>query len=140
MMKIEAFVLCDAATEYMGKLNILGTFDTIHARQIPAVHALCALAIRLRFERIERGEHKIRVNLVNEDGQTIVPPLDATVQVMFPDELPSYALNLVLNLQGMRFQKYGEYSVDLAIDGRHEASLPLFVRAVPTPPHARPHE
>lgn len=130
-MKVEMFVLCDAATEHMGKLNILGTFDTIHARQAPATHPLCAVAIRLRFERSERGDHRIRVNVIDADGQLVVPPLEANVQVRFPDEMPSFALNLILNLQGVRFARFGEYSIDLMADGRPTSSLPLFVRQLP---------
>ena len=33
-MTIQVAVLCDAATEYNGKLNLLGTFDTIYAPAI----------------------------------------------------------------------------------------------------------
>lgn len=132
-MKVEMFVLCDAATEYMGKMNLLGTFDSIHARQVPATHPLCAVAMRLRFERHERGDHRIRVNLVDADGQLVVPSLDANLQVRFPDEAPSYAVNLILNLQGIRFVRYGEYSIDLIADGQPAGSLPLFVRQMPMP-------
>ena len=31
-------------------------------------------------------------------------------------------------IQGLKFDKGGEYSIDLAIDGQHKASLPLFVK------------
>ena len=37
-MNIQVAVLCDAATEENGKLNLLGAFDTIIAQQIPATH------------------------------------------------------------------------------------------------------
>jgi hypothetical protein len=132
-MKVEMFVLCDAATEYAGKMNILGTFDSIHARQMPAAHPHCAVAMRLRFERSERGDHRMRVNLVDADGQLVIPPLEAGLQVRFPDEAPSFALNLILNLQGLRFNRFGEYSIDLIADGQPVASLPLFVRQMAGP-------
>ncbi|MDO8142424.1 MAG: hypothetical protein Q6358_13070, partial [Candidatus Brocadiales bacterium] len=67
-MNIEVMALCDAATEAQGKLNILGTFDTIFAQKLPAVSSQCAIAFRVRFNQIEKGEHKIKLNLVNEDG------------------------------------------------------------------------
>ena len=34
-MNIEAFLLCDAATDQQGKLNILGAFDNLYAKKIP---------------------------------------------------------------------------------------------------------
>jgi hypothetical protein len=45
------------------------------------------------------------------------------------------ATNMILNLQGLKFPGFGEYSIDLAIDGRHEASLPLYVRKIPDQPN-----
>ena len=129
-MNIQAFLLCDAATDTMGRMNILGSFDTIRARQAPVVHPQCALAARIRFERIERGEHQLRVSIADEDGQSVVPSLDTKLNVNFPDQYASYAYNIVLNLQRMKFERTGEYTIDLALDGRQESSLPLYVREV----------
>lgn len=126
-MNIEVFALCDAATNDTGKLNMLGAFDSIGARQLPSVHPHCAIALRVRFDSIERGEHKIAVNFVDLDGKNIIPPMNGTINVNFPHEQRSGSTNLVLNIQGLKLEKYGEYSIDLAIDGRREGSLPLFV-------------
>ncbi len=131
-MKAELFVLCDAATDYQGKLNILGTFDAIWSKQIPAVHPFCSVALRLRFLKIEEGEHKIKISIVNEDGAAVMKPVEANVNIHFRHaQFASIAANMILNLQGLKFPGYGEYSIDLAIDGRHEASLPLYVNKVP---------
>ena len=131
-MKTELFILCDAATDYQGKLNILGTFDAIWSKQIPAVHPFCAVALRLRFSKIEEGEHKIKISIIDEDGNAVVKPVEANVRIQFKDTpLTSMATNMILNLQGLKFPGFGEYSIDLAIDGRHEASLPLYVRKIP---------
>ncbi len=130
-MKVELFVLCDAATEYQGKLNILGTFDSIWAKKIPAVHPHCAIAIRLRFSKIEEGEHKIKINIIDEDGTKVIPPLDAVVKVQFTrTPLASVSTNMILNIHGLKVQKFGEYAIDLFIDEKHEASLPLYVNQV----------
>jgi hypothetical protein len=126
-MKVELFVLCDAATDYQGKLNILGTFDSIWAGQMPAVHPSCAVALRLRFLKIEEGTHRVRISIADEDGNAVIQPVEANVNIRFRAPLPSMAANMVLNLQGLKFPKFGEYSIDLAVDGRHEASLPLHV-------------
>ena len=37
-MNIQTAVLCDAATDDNGKLNLLGAFDTIYAPEMPAIH------------------------------------------------------------------------------------------------------
>lgn len=130
-MNVELFVLCDAATDYQGKLNILGTFDSIWAKQIPAVHPLCAVALRLRYLKIEEGEHKIKISIVDIDGKEVVKPVEAYVNILFNNiPLTSTATNMILNLQGIKFPNFGEYSIDLAIDGRHETSLPLYINQI----------
>jgi hypothetical protein len=128
-MEIEVFALCDAAADYGGKLNILGTFDTVQAGQFPTVRPHCAVALRTRFERIEEGQHRVRINFVDEDGKSIIPSLDGGIGVQFPPDvpLPSICANMVLNINGMKFEKPGRYSIDLAIDGRYEKSLPINV-------------
>jgi hypothetical protein len=126
-MNIEVFSLCDAATIEAGKLNILGAFDTIWTVNMPVVHPLCAIALRVRFENIERGEHRVAVNFVDLDGRHIIPSANGVININFPEEQRSGSANLVLNIQMLRLERYGEYSIDLAIDGRREASLPLFV-------------
>jgi len=128
-MNVEIFSLCDAATDQQGKLNILGAFDTVFAKDIPVVHAQCAVALRIRFQRIEQGEHKITVHLIDADGNLVIPSLDANINISeLPQNQDSVAINMVLNLQRLKLEKYGEYAINLAMDGRQDASLPLYVR------------
>ena len=67
-MKCELLTLCDASSDYNGKLCILGTFDTIFAAQTPTVVPSCSIASRLRFEKGEEGDHSLKLNLVYRDG------------------------------------------------------------------------
>ncbi|MFH1037887.1 MAG: hypothetical protein V1789_04350 [PVC group bacterium] len=127
-MEIETFVLCDAATDYRGKLNILGTFDTIWAAGLPVVWPHCALALRVRFTRIEAGEHRVRINFMDGDGRAVLPPLDGAVQVTFAPGASTMAANLILNMERIRLERPGEHAITLAIDGRQERSLPLYLR------------
>ena len=126
-MQVEIFSLCDAATADIGKLNILGAFDTIWAANIPVVHPQCAIALRIRFESIERGDHRVTVDFVDLDGRHIIPTANGTINISFPDQQRSGSANLILNIQMLQLQRFGEYSIDLAIDGRREAAIPLFV-------------
>lgn len=127
-MQIEIFALCDAATADFGKLSILGAFDSIWVTQIPAVHPQCAIALRARFERIERGEHKVVVHFVDMDGKNVILPAQGVITVNFPEDQSSNSANLILNIQGLKLERLGEYAIDLAIDGQQKASLPLFVK------------
>ena len=62
-MKVEVFCLCDAATDNRGKLNILGTFDQIYSSKMPVVHPACAIALRMRFNKMEEGVHSRSIGL-----------------------------------------------------------------------------
>ena len=127
-MQIEVFSLCDAATvDVAGKLNVLGAFDSILTGSMPMVYPQCSLALRIRFESIERGAHKVSVNFVDIDGKHIIPPANGTININFSDEQRSGSTNLVFNLQMLKLEKYGEYSIDLAVDSKKEASLPVFI-------------
>jgi hypothetical protein len=130
-MNIQVAVLCDAATDYGGKLNILGTFDTIITSQLPAVHPQCSIALRLAFNKIEEGSHKVKMNFVDEDGRLVMPSIDMPVDVIVPNELNFLVRNFVINIQQLKFEKPGQYSIDCAIDGRQETSIPLLVRHQP---------
>ncbi len=133
-MNIEVFSLCDAATGDHGKLNILGAFDTVMVEKVPATHPQCAVALRMRFDSVEEGEHKVGVNFIDANGKNIMPPVGGQVMVKLPDGRRSVSINLILNIHNIKIERPGEYSIELAIDSRHEASLPLFVL---TPPAKR---
>ena len=126
-MEVEIFALCDAAADYSGKLNLMGTFDSIQAKQFPVTHPYCSVALRVRFERIEEGDHRMRISIVDDDGKSIGPSVDGSIGVKFSPNSLSVCTNMVMNIAGMKFEKPGRYSVDLAIDNRHEKSLPLTV-------------
>ena len=128
-MRIELFSLCDAATaDIGGKLNMLGAFDTIWVAKIPAIHPQCTVTLRIRFDAIEKGDHTVSVNFVDSDGKHIIPPVQSSIKVNFPEGERSASTNLILNIQGLKLEKTDEYSIDLAIDGKAEASLPLYVK------------
>jgi len=133
-MNIEAFLLCDAATEQHGKLNVLGAFDNIFARKLPAIHPACSIATRIRFEKIEEGNHSVKIQIIDQDGKNIGPKLEGSIAVRIAPDADSSVANLILNIQRLEFKEYGQYRVDLAIDGNIKASLPLRVTQPPNLP------
>ena len=129
-MRVEIFTLCDAATvDAAGKLNILGSFDRLNAATTPVVHPQCALAIKVRFQRIEEGQKRLRVTFIDQDGAAVMPSVEATADVKFPGNDSSVTISLAVNIQQLKLPRIDEeYSIDLAVDDRHEASIPLFVK------------
>ena len=130
-MNIEIAAMCDAATDTAGKLNILGAFDTIFADSVPFTFQHMALALRIRFTRIEEGEHKVRINFVDADGGPVIPPLDGKINIRFAPRASSAVGNLIINLNNVEFRKEGDYSIDIALNGAQVLALPFFTRIKP---------
>lgn len=127
-MEIEVFTLCDAAADYQGRLSILGIFDTIFATSLPALHPQCSVALRIRFSKVEEGKHNLTLHIVDYDGNMIIPPLSGEFGVQLAGNDQLGAINLVLNLQGLSFNRYGEYAINLAIDNHELGSRPFWVK------------
>lgn len=130
-MNVEAFLLCDAATDQRGKLNVLGAFDTIWAKQLPITHPACSIALRIRFETSECGEHPVKIQIIDQDGNRAGPKLEGNINVRAGEGRGSTITNLILNIQGLKFEGYGEYRIDLIIDNQKIADLPFAVGEVP---------
>ena len=136
-MKIEAFVLCDAATESYGKLNVLGAFDQIYAAKLPLAPLSCAVALRLRFAKMEEGPHRVRLQFVDSDGKSIFPPMEGPIYPRMGADVESVAVNMIINLQNIKLDAFADYQINLAVDNIAMASLPLRIREAPTlPPSA----
>jgi len=133
-MNIEAFLLCDAATEQHGKLNVLGAFDNIYTKKLPVAHPACAIATRIRFEKIEEGNHSVKIQIIDQDGKNIGPKPEGSIAVRIAPDADSSVANLIINIQGLKFEQFGQYRIDLAIDGSIKASLPLRVIQPPNLP------
>jgi len=129
-------VLCDAAADYNGKLSVLGAFDTLFSEALPATHAQCSVALRIVFDRSEEGLHQLRLSFVNEDGQPIMRAMEIPMDVVFQDDSTFLSRNFVVNIQQLKLEQEGLYSVDAALDERPFANIPLLVKRMEEPPTA----
>ena len=127
-MDIQVAVLCDYAADYQGKLCVQGAFDTLFARQFPVVHPMCSLALRLCMTPEEAGDHKLGISIVDEDGVALDPermPIVGDLTVALPEGAAFFTRNLIMNFQGLKFDKTGNYSVDVTLDGELISRTPL---------------
>ena len=124
-MEVQIAALCDSAADYNGKLCIMGTFDTILARAFPFLHPQCSIALRLLFRDDDAGVLPVKVDIVNEDGLAVVPPIEGQLEVVIPNDGVFFTRNMVFNMQHMKFERPGGYSVDVTINGRTVAGIPF---------------
>ncbi len=126
-MDVEIFTLCEAANYDNNRLNILGATDRIVVRYFPITFPQWAVALRLRFAKIEEGEKRIRINIVDRDGKMIVSG-ETLIQAKAPENTDSSSANIVVIIHNLILESAGDYAIDLAINERQEGSLPLYVR------------
>jgi hypothetical protein len=130
-MNIQVAVLCDAANEDNGKLNLLGAFDTIYAPQLPAIHPQCSVALRVTFTSGDEGERKLKLNFVDADGKSIMPPIEIPVLVVLPEDAHFVTRNFIVNIQQLKFTEVGLYSVDVRLDDKSQTGIPLWIKHLP---------
>ena len=126
-MKTDLFVICDAATIHAGKLNILGTFDTIIADSVPCRHDSFTVAGIIRYAASEAGDHRIRVVIVNEDGGVVHEMLNREVSFSEPESSLHGSHKIRCTLTNQSFAQFGEYSVQLSVDAHLLAEATLFL-------------
>ena len=91
----------------------------------------------MSFNKVEEGQHKLKLHFVDEDGKSVMQPIDMPVEVQVPEETIFLSRNFVVNIQGLQFEKQGLYSINITLDGRQVGAIPLLVR-VPAPGQMRP--
>lgn len=126
-MEIEIFTLCDFAQDNNSKLTIVGTFDSIHAKQFPAQHPACTVACRLRFSDKEAGDHDFKLRMTDAAGKETIQPIEGNINIPAAANGRVVTINLVINFNQLQFTKPGRYSFELYIDGDWKSGLPLFL-------------
>ena len=129
-MEIEIFTLADFAQDNHSKMTIVGTFDSIHAKQFPVSHPSCAIACRLRFSEKETGQHDFKLRLIDAAGREIIQPIEGNINIAQPPNGQFSSVNFVINFSQLKFEKAGRYSFELYMDGDWKSGLPLFLNQV----------
>ena len=135
-MDVKLSVLADGANVTNdGKLNILGIITQINTYEVPIVYAHMAVVLQLIASPGERGTtHALKLVMVDDDGKPILPPSELPFTI--PDNLPGpeVDINVIAGMVGIQLKKFGEYRVDVLIDGQSKAQLRFKVQAVQLPP------
>lgn len=126
-MKIELFTLCDFAQESGGKLTIVGTFDTIVAREFPCTHPLLSVVVRLRHDLWEFGRHSFRVETRDLDGASVAAPVEGTLEVRGVGNATAVS-HIIFNVANVHFKASGVIGWTLYVDDAEAATIPLYVR------------
>lgn len=130
-MRVDLALLADYAevTQRGGKLIVCGIFDRITLADPDTVHPHMALALKLLSDPGEERVHHLTVRLVDPDGVDVVVAMEGDVEVK--GEITAEAsVNLILDLNLVKFGGHGPHSFDIFIDGNLERQVPLTVEHV----------
>lgn len=126
-MKVDIFTLCDSAQEYNGKLVIVGTFNSIVAKQFPVVHPEFALVARIVFDENEKGVHNVKFCIKKNENVFIMPETTMNVDTSGTQGKDAVT-NFVVKGNSIEIPEDGVYKVILKVDEREwESDLNVLV-------------
>lgn len=129
-MQIEVFTIADAATEFGGKLNLLGSFDTLNVEKLPGILPSFTIVLKVRANTSEKDTQKFEIDFLNPDGSNLIDKFTSSVNFNFLESIDSATAHILINLQGVPFPNFGKYVIKLTHEGVVKASLPLYVRKI----------
>lgn len=117
-----------------GKLNVMGIFDRVFARQLPARFPPMQLVVRLEADYAELDtEHAIRVQLSSPAGEAVFD-IDGTFTPRGGQPGHKTSVNHVLQLGNVPLQEVGTHRVLVWIDGDLKREVPIHVVQAPDAP------
>ncbi len=112
-MKVEISTLCEYASEHMGQLTIVNTFDVISALKFPW-RAYFHFAAKINLEYTRNNYQKITMEIIKvDDSQEKL----FEVQGAYTKTVNAEKMNLVAGLKGLIFNYPGEYKFRVLFDG-----------------------
>ncbi|MBI3944716.1 MAG: hypothetical protein HY321_02265 [Armatimonadetes bacterium] len=122
---VQFLLLCDyAAADGRGKLTIVGQFQTIHARALPAAHP--RLFIVFGWRGMQAHTYRVIISPPDNDSAVIFQ----TEEMQVSREQAAWG-NSIIEVLGLRFQQPGTHWVKLICDGWKIADHPLVVQYEP---------
>lgn len=127
-MEVSLAVVADyASITREGKLNILGIFETISAREFPASHPQMQLVMRFEADSSEAGKKKeLEIQFMDADGKKLFT-LGGEFTVGQPPPGQRYISNHVVTINMANFERPGDYEFKILVNGDVKAEVPLTV-------------
>lgn len=120
-----SIILCDDVyrDELTKKQVIVGTFNRVSARELPAIHPKMCVLFSLTDGN---GEYDLSVAVEHEKTGQEILRVAGPLKVDDPQQI----VDIDLNLQGVVFPEEGKYWIVLRSDDRILQQRPFFVRVI----------
>ncbi|MDX2077016.1 MAG: hypothetical protein SFZ02_11330 [bacterium] len=127
MMEVKIFLTADYANvDSSNKLNILGAFTQIQARNLPAVLIHLYVVAQLAFDWSEEGHRIVFIRLFNPDTKELAI-------LSFEFDIPkapfgqTSRVTILAPMQNVIFEEFGAYEFKLFMGEDHRASMTVDV-------------
>ena len=124
--QVNALLLCDQVIvdKYTGKKTLVGIFENINTKKFPIQHPSISVYANLTDAK---GVYKIKVTIDDlsnghEVGEAVIP------EITLGDRLATN--EIIMNLQGLRFDHAGKYALNLNVNGELIASKTFLLQIV----------
>ena len=127
-MELTLPFLADAANlSDGGKLNVLGIFNQIYSDTFPYRHPSMTCVIRFTANPAEFGKPKeVELTIMDSDGKPLGTLRGETTVPMSPGGKRAY-VELILGLNGIPFERPGDYEFAILVGGEQKGSIPFEV-------------
>lgn len=125
-MKLEILTLCGSAKAIGGAITIKDATDRMYSDKPAGIISPCCFVFRIRFDPPELGNHTIKIELTNEDGEPLFPPVRKPIQATIPEGLSTGVNVGILNFERILFPKYGGYGLNFYVDEKLLGSQCLY--------------
>ena len=131
-MECKFAFICDYAQQDR-KLHAIGIgWKGLYAPYLPFLHPVISFVASLRGTIAEVGTKNVSLRLIDADGEDVIPPMRHQVALEIKPPLLENDINLVINLAGLEFKKYGSYAIHLVVQENEMASVSFSVLKPPT--------
>ncbi len=135
-MDVSDLIVADyAEVNPRGKFTLVGAgITSVTAKQIPWVHPMMFLLVRLKVTRQDVGLNKIEIRLVGEKGVIFKAESDMEVK---PAHNHEQQVPFIIQMVNMKFDHFGDYEFQVSINGEaSKQSQILTLQQEPQPAQA----
>jgi hypothetical protein len=131
MVKVSLALLADCANiSREGKLNILGIFDRINAKSLPAIHPQMQLVMTLEADRGDADKvHKLGIELIDADGAKLLS-MNGDLKFGQPPPGEQVRINHIIQLNNIRFERFSSFEFKILINDEVRKSVSLSISEV----------
>lgn len=122
-MSVDYFILCEnSITDPLGKVSMIGTYDSIYAEKLPALHSGMHFVIRLLATDLKARQKKLFSFVIKSpSGERLGLEGFDSMEVEFTKDRP--AININLAISGIVLNEFGIHEAILTENKKDGASF-----------------